>query len=220
MSDDNIPLASCDPDYTPREKGLLRRDKILDAATEIFCQNGFEAASLQEIMSIAGGSLATLYRLFGNKEGLFQAVIERTSGQMIEKLSVPCIEAKDPEQVLTSMGMSFLDLLTSPKVGAIHRLLISESARYPQLREIFLKTAPERNMRFVADYLQSLVDKNYLQLDDCYIGAQQLMSMFKGNYHMRCVFGDEVKLTNVEKQNFVSRAVKLFLNGCAVNRTE
>ncbi|GAC20953.1 TetR/AcrR family transcriptional regulator [Paraglaciecola arctica] len=214
MSDKNITSAICEADYIPREKGLLRRDKILDAATEIFCRSGFDAANLQEIMSQAGGSLATLYRLFGNKEGLFQAVIERTSGQLIDKLSSSFAQEQDPVDVLHTMGIGFLDLLISPQVGAIHRLLISESGRYPQLREIFIKTAPERNLRAVADYLQSLVDSGYLQLVDCYMAAQQLLNMFKGNYHMRCVLGDTVVLSEEEKRRYVESAVSIFLNGC------
>jgi AcrR family transcriptional regulator len=209
-------LTKLDKNYTPREKGLVRRDKILDAATEVFCQNGFDAANLQEIMAQAGGSLATLYRLFGNKEGLFQAVIERNSSQMIDKLSATFAQEKEPAKVLHAMGINFLNLLLSPQVGAIHRLLIAESGRYPQLRDIFIKMAPERNLRTVAEYLQSLVDSGYLQLNDCYMAAQQLLSMFKGNYHMRCVLGDTVVLSEDEKQRYIGNAVSIFLNGCLI----
>ncbi|GAC33907.1 TetR/AcrR family transcriptional regulator [Paraglaciecola polaris] len=41
--------------YAPRERGLIRRDKIIQAATKVFVKSGYEAASLQEIVSIAGG---------------------------------------------------------------------------------------------------------------------------------------------------------------------
>ena len=218
MSIETFTLAESDANYIPREKGLLRRDKILDAATQVFCQNGFDAANLQEIMAMAGGSLATLYRLFGNKEGLFQAVIERNSQQMIEKLASPLMQGKDPLEVLHTLGSNFIDLLSSPMVGAVHRLLIAESGRNPKLREIFVKTAPERNLRAVADYLQSLVKSGYLQLDDCYMAAQQLLSMFKGNYHMRCVLGETVVISEQEKSQYVKSAVSLFLRGCATTK--
>lgn len=214
MTNEISPTTDQDSTYVPREKGLLRRDKILDAATEVFCTKGFDAANLQEIMSIAGGSLATLYRLFGNKEGLFQAVIERTSKRMIEKLTSPSLKGKDPVEVLQSMGYTFLDILSSPQVGAIHRLLIAESGRNPKLREIFVKTAPERNLRVVADYLQTLVDINYLQVDDCYMAAQHLLNLFKGNVHMRCVLGEVVTLSDEEKRKNIESAVSLFLVGC------
>jgi AcrR family transcriptional regulator len=215
MSNDIYPSTDQDPSYIPREKGLLRRDKILDAATQVFCHNGYEAANLQEIMSMAGGSLATLYRLFGNKEGLFQAVIERNSQQMITKLASPLMQSKDPIEVLHTLGHSFLEILSSPMVGAIHRLLISEAGRNPKLREIFVKMAPERNLRAVADYLQTLVNSGYLQLEDSYMAAQQLLSMFKGNYHMRCVLGETVVISEQEKKQYVESAVGIFLNGCA-----
>ncbi|MEI8649374.1 hypothetical protein P4S73_18155 [Paraglaciecola sp. Hal342] len=41
------------PDYAPRERGLIRRDKIIQAATQVFVRSGFEAASLQEIVALA-----------------------------------------------------------------------------------------------------------------------------------------------------------------------
>lgn len=214
MNSDVLQTADQDLNYVPREKGLMRRDKILDAATQIFSKNGFDAANLQEIMSIAGGSLATLYRLFGNKEGLFKAVIERTSGLMIEKLASPLMQSKDPVEVLHTMGYTFLDILSSPQVGAIHRLLIAESGRNPHLREIFVKTAPERNLRAVADYLQALNNSGYLQLDDCYMAAQHLLNLFKGSVHMRCVLGEIIELSQEDKTRYVESAVALFLNGC------
>lgn len=207
---ENLP----DDSYTPREKGLQRRNKILDAAEASFIENGYEATSLQEIMSKAGGSLATLYRMFGNKEGLFKAIIERATENLSDSLLPLDADNQEPEKVLNALGIAFINVLTSPYVGAIHRLLISESARYPQLREIFMQTAPERNLRRVEDYLQKLTERGYLKIDDCKIAAQQLVSLFKGTMHLRSVLGEEVSLSEVEKARYVESAVSLFLNGC------
>ena len=48
----------------------------LQAAREVFLEQGYEAASVNDVVRRAGGSLATLYAQFGNKEGLFQAVTQ------------------------------------------------------------------------------------------------------------------------------------------------
>ena len=211
---DNLP----DDSYTPREKGLQRRDKILDAAESSFIENGFEATSLQEIMSKAGGSLATLYRMFGNKEGLFRAIIERATQNLSDSLVPLYADNQEPEKVLRAMGMAFINILTSPYVGAIHRLLISESARYPQLREIFMQTAPERNLRRVEDYLKKLNERGYLNVDDCKVAAEQLVSLFKGTMHLRTVLGEDVILSEDEKARYVDSAVSIFLNGCRTDK--
>ena len=207
---ENLPENS----YTPREKGLQRRNKILDAAEASFIENGYEATSLQEIVSKAGGSLATLYRMFGNKEGLFKAIIERATVNLSDSVLPLDADNQEPEKVLNALGIAFIDVLTSPYVGAIHRLLISESARYPQLKEIFMQTAPERNLRRVEEYLKKLTERGYLKIDDCKIAAVQLVSLFKGTMHLRSVLGEVVILSDAEKAHYVESAVSIFLNGC------
>src|SRR3546814_1994530 len=54
-----------------------RRKAILDAAESLFLDQGFDRVSLAAVVGQSGGSLATLYELFGNKQGLLRAVIER-----------------------------------------------------------------------------------------------------------------------------------------------
>ena len=200
--------------YSPRERGLLRRDRFLDAATEVFMQHGFEAASLQEIVSRAGGSLATLYRLFGNKEGLFQAVIDRRSGNMLAQLDLPHMGGIDPQTVLFNVGMRFVDVVLSPDVLSLHRLLVAECGRNPRLREIFMTVAPERSTRALEDYLETQVISGRLQLEDCSLAAMQFLNMLKGNYHMRGLLGEVVDMPYAERQRVVTHAVNLFLRGC------
>ena len=48
-----------------------RRQAIMDAAKALFLSKGYAATSLEEIIATSGGSLATLYKLFGNKQGLW-----------------------------------------------------------------------------------------------------------------------------------------------------
>ena len=215
MSDKVSPDTPKDASYAPRERGLRRRDRILDAATEVFLQSGYEAASLQEIVSRAGGSLATLYRLFGNKEGLFQAMVERKSAHLLQQLEQPRITGKDAADVLNGVGVSFLELALSADALALQRLLIAEAGRNPRLREIYMAIAPERNLRAIADYLEGEVSAGKLQLDDCYLAATQFIGMIKGNYHMRRLMAEEFTLSSQERDTVVHHAVGLFLNGCS-----
>jgi AcrR family transcriptional regulator len=54
-----------------------RRKAILDAAEEMFLEQGFARVSLGAIVRRSGGSLATVYEMFGNKQGLLRAVVHR-----------------------------------------------------------------------------------------------------------------------------------------------
>lgn len=59
---------------SPRER---RQSAILDAAESLFLEQGYDRTSLAEIVKRSGGSLATLYELFGNKQGLLHAIATR-----------------------------------------------------------------------------------------------------------------------------------------------
>src|SRR3546814_4381236 len=61
-------------DTTRRED---RRQAILDAAESLFLEQGYERVSVNAIVQRSGGSLATVYDLFGNKHGLLYAVVDR-----------------------------------------------------------------------------------------------------------------------------------------------
>ncbi|MFT3998253.1 MAG: helix-turn-helix domain-containing protein, partial [Asticcacaulis sp.] len=54
-----------------------RREAILDVASRIFLEEGFDAASMSAIAARVGGSKGTLYNYFKNKEELFEAFVDR-----------------------------------------------------------------------------------------------------------------------------------------------
>lgn len=58
------------PDTTPRER-------LLGAATDLFCRRGFHSVGVDAIVEAAGTAKTTLYKLFGSKEALVEAVLDR-----------------------------------------------------------------------------------------------------------------------------------------------
>jgi len=53
------------------------RDRLLDAATQLFCRYGINAVGVDAVVREAATAKATLYKTFGSKEGLVEAVLER-----------------------------------------------------------------------------------------------------------------------------------------------
>jgi len=53
------------------------RDRVLNAATELFCHHGFAATGVDTIASQAGTAKSTLYAHFKSKDKLIEAVLER-----------------------------------------------------------------------------------------------------------------------------------------------
>ncbi|MEU6441857.1 TetR family transcriptional regulator [Streptomyces sp. NPDC047046] len=68
------------PELPSTPRGAATRRRILDAATEEFALRGIAGARIERIISAARTNKAQLYGYFGNKDGLFAAVIaDRTS---------------------------------------------------------------------------------------------------------------------------------------------
>jgi AcrR family transcriptional regulator len=59
---------------------------ILAVAGQVFAHDGYERASMDRIADLAGVSKPMLYAYFGSKEGLYVAYIERTGGDLVQRL--------------------------------------------------------------------------------------------------------------------------------------
>ncbi|MDX2259151.1 MAG: TetR/AcrR family transcriptional regulator [Hyphomicrobiaceae bacterium] len=52
------------------------RGRLIQAATELFCQRGFNAVGVDAVVELAGTAKTTLYKVFGSKEQLVEAVLD------------------------------------------------------------------------------------------------------------------------------------------------
>ena len=52
------------------------RDDVLDKATGLFWQNGYQATSMADIVRVTGLNTASMYKEFGDKNGLFEGVLQ------------------------------------------------------------------------------------------------------------------------------------------------
>ena len=53
------------------------RDRLIDSAKALFCRYGINSVGVDTIVDNAGTAKTTLYKLFGSKDGLVEAVLER-----------------------------------------------------------------------------------------------------------------------------------------------
>lgn len=66
---------SITPPPTRKERALATRERILDAARVEFAQHGFAGARVDQISERAGSNKRLIYAHFGDKDGLFDAVL-------------------------------------------------------------------------------------------------------------------------------------------------
>jgi AcrR family transcriptional regulator len=81
-----------------------RRGQLLDIARGVFASRGFEATALEEIAEAAGVSRPIIYNHFGDKSGLFQAVVAREIEQ-VQALVSQAISAPGKPRDLIEQGL-------------------------------------------------------------------------------------------------------------------
>ena len=74
-----------------------RLGEILDYATEVFADKGYEGASMRDLSRLSGISLAGLYYYFESKEKLLYFIQQHTFNTIIERLRERLQESHDPE---------------------------------------------------------------------------------------------------------------------------
>ncbi len=76
-----------------------RRTQLVDSAEAVFVEQGFAAASMDDVAKRAGVTKPVLYDHFGSKDGLLAAVISRLGDQLMQT-TVAATGATSPEQSL------------------------------------------------------------------------------------------------------------------------
>jgi len=70
------------------------RERLMDAAQELFAERGFEGVSLRDITGAAEANVAAVNYYFGSRENLIAALVERYAGPMNEKRMALLAEAE------------------------------------------------------------------------------------------------------------------------------
>jgi len=99
------------------------RERILDAAEELFAEHGIEATSLRAIVARAGVNLAAIHYYFGSKSALLAAVIHRRVGPVNQE-RLRQLEAYERRyrrvplpKILDAFFDPMIELLTDPAGG-------------------------------------------------------------------------------------------------------
>lgn len=76
-----------------------KQEKILQAALQLFAQEGYHATSTNRVAKKAGVSEGLIFRHFGSKEGLLQAVLDEGENRL-KTLFVDIVMEPEPKEVI------------------------------------------------------------------------------------------------------------------------
>lgn len=201
------------PDVELCKRGELRTERFIDAATDAFLEKGYRRASLSEIVGRAGGSLSTLYRVFGDKEGLAHAIIERHMAVVTARLQDLRLSGLPPEAALQQVGESILEASISRESLLVHRIVIGEGKDFPELRDWFFANAVMPAQAILTEYLENEISAGRLSLRSPAIASSQFFMMIFGEMMIRVASGNLASPDPAASREEARAAVDLFLHG-------
>ncbi|MFT8308817.1 TetR/AcrR family transcriptional regulator [Acetobacter malorum] len=204
------------PFYLASEKGLHpkgveRLRKLTASATELFLEHGYEATSMDMLIQQVGGSRRNIYERFGGKEGLFSAVIAEECVKLAEPLESLTLEDGCVRQTLEKFGAEILHIIKQPRVLELHRLMIAEGKRFPQLSRTIWSAGHHNAKSVLAAWIRKQQEQGTLRpaLDASGL-AYAFIHMVTGEAQLQLLSGGRCT-TKEQDTNTVTLAVSLFL---------
>jgi AcrR family transcriptional regulator len=200
----------------PDGRAELRRAAFLEAARDVFLEYGYEAASMAEIVRRAGGSLSTLYAQFGDKEGLFLAMVDARVAEITEQLEIELAAHAPLREGLQRIGERVLALTLAPRSVAMMRLMASQARKFPDLVRRYYKAGPDRVRQALAVYLADRAAAGEIALADPEEAAGLFFDLLRGRPHFRALFDDEFAPDEAMRRALTERAVRVFMAAAPV----
>lgn len=142
----------------PRKRlsGDERRQRLIEAAVELFSQRGFGGVATKQIAAAAGVNEALLFRDFGTKQGLYKAILdykteESSAAKWREELRT-LAERKDDEGLFRFLFRAILDRYRDDP--QYQRLLLYASLEGHELSKMFNETRGLPMFTFLTRYVE------------------------------------------------------------------
>ena len=205
-----------------REEAARREERLLDVATAMFLDNGYDGTSMDAIAAASGTGKPSLYARYGEKRALFLAVLRHSVERWARDLAElgPCpqrpLRLADLEPLLVAVGRHILERSITPECVALKRVLTSQAGQFPELAATLQDAGWGAIVRHVAALLRQAVDFERSAVGDAELAADLFLSLVLGRLSHEALIGIEVDRSAIGGR--IAAAVKVFLGLAFVAR--
>ncbi len=115
-----------------RARTAATRKKLLAAAEKTFARDGFEAARLEDIASLAGYTRGAFYANFKSKEDIFFALLEEWVGRRIAEVSAVLARENTPEKRLRALRQHYAQIAKDRRLALLSQEFKLFAIRHPE----------------------------------------------------------------------------------------
>ena len=153
------------------------KERIFEAAIDLFAQKGFDATSMREISEVVGIKKASLYSHYKSKKEIIDSIFQYFKEELM-KMRPP--EARNLEkmdnitpEIFRQRANLTLDLFKNPKMEKIFRIISSEQFRDKRAKIIILECLIHEPYSFSRTVLEIMVNKGMISKIDLEIKAME-----------------------------------------------
>lgn len=207
------------PDSKGETRSARKHKAILDAATEVFLRDGYLGASMDEIAALSAVSKQTVYKHFVSKEALFVEVVSSmtsAAGDTVHDQRAELGTNSNLETYLKDYAYRQLEVVLTPRLMQLRRLVIGEVGRFPDLAKVLYERGPQRAIGALAVWFESLAQRGLLEVDDPLTAAAHFNWLVMAEPLNRAMLlGDEGIPTRKQLIQHADEGVRVFLSAYA-----
>lgn len=162
-----------------------RQSTIVSIARIAFLENGYAATSMSTIAAQLGGSKGTLWAYFPSKEDLFAAVLDDVTASFRQNLEDALRPGRDCSTTLHDFAERFLLKMLHPDSIRLHRLIVGEGGRFPEIGRIFYARGPQVVLERLSAYIAEQMQAGALRTDDPMEAALILIQLTQTQQNLR-----------------------------------
>jgi AcrR family transcriptional regulator len=173
--------------------------------------DGYAATTIEAIARTCGVAKRTVYARWSGKPALFRAVLELLMSRWLSDAGDWADDAS-LEIALHQAADRMLAVALTPEAVALHRLLIAESGRFPELPLMMQQAGAGEGTKRIAALLDGAVIRGELPAQDTVFAAEQFLHLVLAGPQRRAL-GLGRPLDERQTRAWGKAAVALFLSG-------
>lgn len=205
------PPDACDRPSRRLVRREERRETILEVAKRCFLDQGYAGTTMSGIAASLGGSKGTLWSYYASKELLFGDVLDRVTREFREGLVVALNRDEPLEASLLQVCSWFLGRITNPEGVALHRLVVGEAGRFPEIGRIFYERVLQPVHHLLSRFIATAMERGDLRQDDPDEAANVLTALCTANCHQQLLTGIIDQVSEERAWQLARGAVEKFL---------
>ena len=200
-----------------REEAEARDVRLLEVATHLFMERGFDCTSIDAVAEAAGISKPTVYARYHDKRDLFAAVLRGRIRRSLAPVSAAAeaqateTNPKSIETTLHELSRHMVAYMLAPEAGALQRIISAQAVQFPELAKLANEEGWLRAVRGVSSILRQSAARGHIKVDDPELAAEIFLNLVLGRGKRLALYRIATDPKTEERHR--KAAVEFFLSG-------